>query len=134
MSSTESSPSRAALWAGRVLGTLVIVALSADAAVSLFAPQLLAQSLRETGFAPDQSSLIGAILLACVGLYVIPATRVLGAIAVTGFLGGAICTHLRVGEIGSPPQLVSLLIGVAAWAALYLRSPVLRELIPLARR
>jgi hypothetical protein len=51
----------------------------------------------------------------------------------TGFLGGAICTHFRVGEIATPPQLVSLLLGGSAWGALYLRDPRVRTLLPLVR-
>ena len=134
MTSPDSKTSAAATWAGRILGALVILLLLADSAVNLMAPQLLARSMEETGFAPGQSSLIGAILLACVVLYAIPATRVLGAIVVTGFLGGAICTHFRMGDLASPPQIASLLIGVAAWASIYLCTPALRPLFPLARQ
>ena len=130
MFSEPTTPSNTALWTGRILGTLVILALLADASVSLFAPHLMTTAMQETGFPVELAPVIGSILALSVALYAIPQTSVLGAILVTGFLGGAICTHLRLGEIGSPPQIVSLLLGAAAWGALYLRSSALRGLIP----
>jgi hypothetical protein len=64
--------------------------------------------------------------------YAIPQTAVLGAILVTGFLGGAICTHFRLGSIVSPPQMISLVLGVMAWGGIYLRYPALRTLLPIS--
>ena len=69
---------------------------------------------------------MGPIILACAILYAIPATAVLGAILVTGFLGGAICAHVRIGELGSPPEIISLLLGAMTWGGLYLRDPRIR--------
>ena len=63
----------------------------------------------------------------------IPRTSVLGAILVTGFLGGAICAHVRIGELGSPPEIVSLLLGALTWGGLYTRDPRIRNLLPLIR-
>jgi hypothetical protein len=123
---------RGAVLTGRILGALVTAALLADAGVALVAPHLLAASLQETGFALDLGPVIGSIGLVCIVLYAIPQTCVLGAVAVTAFLGGAICAHLRLGEIGSPPQIVSLLLGVSAWAALWLRLSGVRAVFPLA--
>ena len=60
------------------------------------------------------------------------ATATLGAILITGFFGGAICTHFRLGEIGSPPQLICLALGVITWVGLYLRNPTVRKLLPLS--
>lgn len=124
----------AAVWAGRILGALVVLVLLVDAGVSLFAPQLLAKSMEETNFPPALSSAIGVILLVCTVLFAVPRTSVLGAILITAFLGGAICTHFRVGEIASPPQIVCVVLGVAAWASLYLRIGTLRVLLPLTGR
>ena len=61
--------------------------------------------------------------------YAIPQTAVLGAILIAGFFGGAICVHLRMGEIGGPPQIVSLVIGILAWAGLVLRDRTVRALL-----
>ena|SRR5581483_11377961 len=91
-----------AQWAGRIMSALVVIALVGDGAVQLFAPAQIASMLQETGFAMDLTRVVGPIILACAILYAIPATAVLGAILVTGFLGGAICAHLRIGELGSP--------------------------------
>lgn len=112
-----------ALWAGRLLGALVVLVLLADAGVCLFAPHLLTKNMEQTGFPTALSPVIGGILAASTVLYAIPRTSMLGAILVTGFLGGAICTHLRLGEIGSPPQIICALLGVAVWASLSLRQP-----------
>ncbi|HEX7851872.1 MAG TPA: DoxX family protein [Sphingomonas sp.] len=127
----ETPTLRRALWAGRILSALVVVALVADGTIQLFAPARIAGMLQETGFAMDLTRVVGPIILACAILYAIPATAVLGAILVTGFLGGAICAHVRIGELGSPPELVSLLLGTMAWGGLYLRDPRIRALLPL---
>ena len=66
-------------------------------------------------------------------LLAIPQTSVLGAILVTGFLGGAIASHVRIGEYGSAEQIFCLLLGLATWGGLHLRDPRLRELLPLWR-
>ena len=119
------------LWAGRILSALVVVALVADGTIQLFAPARIAGMLQETGFAINLTRVVGPIILACAILYAIPTTAVLGAILVTGFLGGAICAHVRIGELGSPPELISLLLGALTWGGLYLRDPRIRALLPL---
>ena len=102
-----------ALSAGRIMSAFVVIALVADGTIQLFAPAQIASMLQETGFAMDLIpwGLWGPIILACAILYAIPATAVLGAILVTGFLGGAICAHVRIGELGSPPEIISVLLG-----------------------
>lgn len=127
----ESMAMHRTLWAGRILSACVVVALMTDGAIQLFAPAQIASMLQETGFAMDLTRVVGPIVLACAILYAIPATAVLGAILVTGFLGGAICTHVRIGELGSPPELISLLLGAMTWGGLYLRDPRIRALLPL---
>ncbi len=122
-----------ALWAGRIMSAFVVVALAADGAIQVFAPAQIASMLQETGFAMDLTRVVGPIILACAILYAIPATAVLGAILVTGFLGGAICAHVRMGELGSPPEIISLLLGAMTWGGLYLRDPRVRAVLPLIR-
>ena len=121
------------LWTGRIMSAIVVVALATDGAIQLFAPAQIASMLHETGFAMDLTRVVGPIILACAILYAIPATRVLGAILVTGFLGGAICAHVRIGELGSPPEIVSLLLGAMTWGGLYARDPRIRAILPLIR-
>jgi hypothetical protein len=121
------------LWPGRIMSAVVVAALVADGAVQLFAPAQIASTLQETGFAMDLTRVVGPIILACAILYAVPATAVLGAILVTGFLGGAICAHVRIGEFGSPPELISLLLGAMTWGGLYARDPHIRAILPLIR-
>ncbi len=122
-----------AVWAGRIMSAVVVIALLADGAIQLFAPAQIASMLQETGFAMDLTRVVGPIILACAILYAIPATAVLGAILATGFLGGAICAHVRIGEWGSPPEIISLLLGAMTWGGLYARDRRIRALLPLIR-
>ena len=120
-------------WAGRIMSAFVVVALVADGTIQLLAPARIASMLQETGFAMDLTRIVGPITLACAILYAIPATAVVGAILVTGFLGGAICAHVRIGELGSPPEIVSLLLAAMTWGGLYARDPRIRAILPLIR-
>ena len=120
-----------ALWAGRIMSAVVVAALAADGIIQLFAPAQIAGMLQETGFAMDLTRIVGPVVLACALLYALPSTAVLGAILVTGFLGGAICAHVRIGELGSPPELISLLLGALTWGGLYARDARVRALLPL---
>lgn len=115
------------------MSALVVLVLLADAAVSLFAPQMLAADMAATGFPTDLGPVLAGVMLVCAVAYAVPKTAMLGAILITGFLGGAICTHLRIGEIGSPPQIVCLLLGLLTWGGLYLRDARIRALLPLQR-
>jgi hypothetical protein len=121
------------LWAGRIMSAVVVIVLVTDATIQLFAPAQIASMLQETGFAMDLTRVVGPILLACAILYAIPATAVLGAILVTGFLGGSICAHVRIGELGSPPEIISLALGAMTWGGLYARDPRIRAILPLIR-
>src|SRR6202165_2739001 len=121
------------LWAGPIMSAFVVIALVVDGTIQLFAPAQIASMLQETGFALELTRVVGPIILACAILYAIPATAVLGAILVTGFLGGAICAHVRIGELGSPPEIISLLLGAMTWVGLYARTPRIRAILPLIR-
>lgn len=130
---SETMTMNRALWAGRIMSAFVVTALVADGTIQLFVPAQIARMLQETGFAMDLTRIMGPILLACAIFYAIPATTVLGAILVTGFLGGAICAHVRIGELGSPPEIISLVLGAMTWGGLYLRDPRIRAILPLIR-
>ncbi|WP_217572303.1 DoxX family protein [Mesorhizobium sp. GbtcB19] len=127
----ETMTPHRALWAGRIMTAFVVIALVADGTIQLIAPAQIASMLQETGFAMDLTRVVGPVILACAILYAIPATAVLGAVLVTGFLGGAICAHVRIGELGSPPEIVSMLLGAMTWGGLYLRDPRIRAILPL---
>jgi hypothetical protein len=128
---TETTSLRGALWAGRTMSALVVIALVTDGTIQLLAPAQIASMLQETGFATELTRVMGPIVLACALLYAIPATAVLGAILVTGFLGGAICAHVRIGELGSPPEIIALLLGAMTWVGPYTRDPRVRAILPL---
>ncbi len=127
---TEAVTLHRALRAGRIMSAFVVIALVTDGTIQLFAPAQIASVLQETGFAMDLTHVLGPIILACAILYAIPTTAVLGAILVTGFLGGAICAHVRIGELGSPPELISLLLGAMTWGGLYARDSRMRAMLP----
>ncbi len=120
-------PGKAALWGGRVLSFMVGGMLVMSASMKFSgAPEVVA-SLTHLGFASDIATTLGILELTCALLYLVPHTAVLGAVLVTGYLGGAMSVHLRLGE----PVHVQFLIGVFAWAGLWLREPRLRRLLPL---
>ncbi len=121
------------LWAGRITSAFVVIALATDGTIQLLAPAQIASMLQETGFAMELTHVVGPILLACAIFYAIPATAVLGAILVTGYLGGAICAHVRIGELGSTPEIISLALGAMTWGGLYARDPRIRAILPLIR-
>ncbi|MBU6441291.1 MAG: DoxX family protein [Betaproteobacteria bacterium] len=125
--------SRPALWAGRIASAIVVAVLVADGAVQLFAPAQIAGLLRETGFAMQLTRVLGPIVLVSALLYAFPPSAALGAILVTGYLGGAICAHVRIGEWGSPPEVISLFLGVMTWGGLYARVPSIRTILPFIR-
>jgi hypothetical protein len=117
--------SKSAALMGRAISVLLSLALLGDAAINILTPEKLAKEQQQVGFALDASPMIGAIMLVCILLYIVPRTSVIGAILLTGFLGGAICTHFRIGEVGSPSELISLILGVLVWLGLALRNPVI---------
>jgi hypothetical protein len=130
---SEAMALHRSLWAGRIMSAIVVIALVADGTIQLFAPAQIASMLQETGFAMDLTRVVGLIILACAILYAIPATAILGSILVTGFLGGAISAHVRIGELGSPPEVISLLLGAMTWGGLYARDARIRAILPLIR-
>jgi hypothetical protein len=115
------------LWISFGLSALIVLFLLADASVSIFAPHLLAEAQAQVGFPADLGILLAGIMLLCALLFAIPRTATIGAILITGFAGGVICTHLRVGEIGSPPQFIAIALACLAWLSLWLRDASVRE-------
>jgi hypothetical protein len=126
----ETSSKQSIIWTGRGMSMLVVLALLTDAAIDLLIPEKIAGEVVAMGFNTSQIPALGAIILSCTLLYAIPSTAVLGAILVTGFLGGAICTHYRLGDVLSPPTTISLVLGALTWGGIYLRDARLRALLP----
>jgi hypothetical protein len=117
------------VWVGRVISVLASLVFLMSAGMKLKGGPELAEGMAHVGL-PDRMIVPLAILeLSCTVIYLIPPTSVLGAILLSGFIGGAICTHWRVGD----PFFVQIAIGILVWLGLYLREPRLKELIPLRR-
>jgi hypothetical protein len=122
-------------WFGWVMSGLVIAFLLMDATMKLLALPIVLETSGLLGFAgADMARGLGAILLICTLLYVTPQTAVLGAILLTGYLGGAVATHVRVGSALFSHLLFGVYLGVLLWGGLYLRDPRLRALIPWRNR
>ena len=124
---------RTTLWISVGLSAFVVILLLADAAVNIFAPHLLADVQAQVGFPADLSLLIGCIILMCAITFAIPRTATIGAILITAFAGGAICTHLRIGDIGSPPQFIAVALAALAWLSLWLRDADVRAALRVRR-
>ena len=121
-----ASISKGRLWAGYAMSGLPALALLASAGMKLANVLAVQEGFAHLGWPPNVIFGLGLVELTCFVLYLVPATSVLGAILVTGYLGGAMATHLRIGE----PFIGPLLLGVLAWGGLYLRTPQLQALIP----
>ena len=118
------------VWAGRVISVLVSFVFVMSGFMKLKGGAEVTQGMAHLGL-PESLIIPLAILeLSCVVIYLIPPTSVLGAILLTGYIGGAICTHLRVGD----PFFIQIGLGIFVWLALYLRESRLRGLIPLRTR
>jgi hypothetical protein len=133
-SAAQPAPtSKKMLWAGRIISALVIVFLIFDIVIKFVkpAPAAVLEAFAHLGWSPSLAPVLGIILLVSTALYIIPNTSVLGAILVTGYLGGAVATHLRVGDPLFSQVLFPTYLGVLLWAGLYLREHRLRALIPL---
>jgi hypothetical protein len=135
MYATNARPtSKGQLWTGRVLSGLAVLFLLFDAVIKFIGIQPVADSFAQLGYPLGLASTIGTISLVCVAVYVFPRTSVLGAILLTGYLGGAIATHLRVGNPLFSHVLFPVYLAAMLWGGLYLRDAQLRALIPVRRQ
>lgn len=128
------SPTGLGAKVGWVLSGLAIVLLGTDAGAKIVVPAMMAAytppQLRIPSD-PDFYRLLGAILALCTALYALPRTALLGAVLLTGYLGGAIATHLNAGSPLFSNTLFGLYIGLCVWGGLWLREAKLRALLPL---
>lgn len=129
MDTATPSVSPAARWTGRIFSTLPCLLLAFSAVMKLAQPPGAAEGFGHLGIPLTQATGLGILEIACTLVYLIPRTSVLGAILLTGYLGGATAIHLRVGD----PFFAQPLLGVLLWGGLFLREPRLRALIPLKR-
>ncbi|MGH7168733.1 MAG: DoxX family protein [Gemmataceae bacterium] len=131
MPSEKSPPcvSQGALWTGRVLSALPALFLLFDGAMKLVKPDPVVKATVELGFSENVILPLGIVLLVCTVLYLLPPTAVLGAILLTGYLGGAVATHMRAGH-GAFQVSFPVLFGGLLWGGLVLRDRQLRSLVP----
>ena len=115
------------IWAGRITSALPVLLLLFSGAMKLVKPAPVVQAFAHLGYPESLALRIGILELACTVVYVIPRTSVLGAILLTGYLGGATATHVRIGE----PFFMPIVLGVLVWGGLFLRDARLRALLPL---
>jgi len=133
---TFSTSRRAAfIWTGRGLTGLAAAFFVMDGTMKLFQPQFVIDATREIGWPTDSMTLavLGVLLLACTILYLIPRTAVLGAILLTGYLGGAVASHARLGDPLSTHVLFGVYMGIFVWGGLWMRHPRIRALIPISQ-
>jgi hypothetical protein len=123
--------SRKRVWAGRIISAVPVLLLLMGAVSSFVQPASGVKGFEEFGYPRRLLPVLGAVELVCAILYVIPQTAVLGAILLTGYLGGATATHVRVGD---PKFVVPVIVGIIIWVGLLLREDRLSGLIPLRSR
>jgi DoxX-like family len=132
----ETAPvSKPALWLGRVLSGLVIVFMLFDGAIKLVPWPIVTETMDRIGYGSSESlaRTLGVITVACTVLYAIPPTSFVGAILLTGYLGGAMASHVRIGSPLFTHVLFGFYLGLMLWGGLWLRDKSLRKLLPLRR-
>jgi hypothetical protein len=122
--------SKRTLVIGYIVSALPVLLLLFSAVLKLIKPAPVVQGFAQFGFPESLIFSLGILELACTAVYLIPRTSILGAILLTGYLGGATATNVRVGE----PFLGPVIAGVLVWGGVYLRDPLVRALIPLRRK
>lgn len=124
---SDAPVSKKMLWAGRIVSAVPVLMLVMSAAMKFAKPQQVVDTFNNLGWPESLALYLGVVEIACTVIYVIPQTAVLGAVLVTGYLGGAIATHVRIGEQFIPP----VILGVLVWGGLWLRDLRVRSLLPL---
>ncbi|HEX4405565.1 MAG TPA: DoxX family protein [Polyangia bacterium] len=121
-------PSRRRLWTGRTLSGFAAALLLFDAAMKVVRLPVVVEASRQVGFSEAATFGIGVVLLACVVTYLVPRASLVGAVLLTGYLGGAVATNVRVGAPLLTNTLAPLYVAVFVWGGLYLRDARVRAL------
>ena len=133
LSATQTVPvSKTMIWAGRIMIAIAVLFLIFDGIIKVLTLAPAVEATVQLGYPESLVLGIGIIELACLAVYVIPRTSVLGAILLTGYLGGAIATQVRAGS-DLFPVVFPIMIGVLVWGGIFLRDDRLRALIPLRK-
>ena len=118
---------------GRIVTAVPVLFLAFDCGIKFTHVDAVAQSMNSLGYSPNAAPLIGILEIICLAIYLVPSTAVLGAVLFTGYLGGAIASHVRVGNPLFSHELFPTYIAGLLWLGLYLREPRLRALLPLRK-
>ena len=127
---TNHAGSRRTLWTGRVISGLAVAFLIFDSVGKLLEVQPVIDGTKQLGYPPDIVFSLGVTLLSCVLAYLVPGTSVLGAVLLTGYLGGAVATHVRVGNALFTHVLFPTYVAGLLWGGLMLRDARLRAFLP----
>jgi hypothetical protein len=119
------------LWTGRILSGLAVAFLTFDVVIHIMKPAEVVKGFTDLGWSPDLARPLGILELACLLLYLIPRTSVLGAVLLTGYLGGAVATNLRVAAPLFSNTLFPIYVALFLWGGLVLRNERLRRIFPL---
>ncbi|HKV46211.1 MAG TPA: DoxX family protein [bacterium] len=130
---TQAVPSKKIVWGGRLISTLAVLFLLFDSIIHLMTPGPVVEAFGQLGYPPSLASGLGILELVCVVLYAIPRTTILGAILLTGYLGGATASQVRVGHQLFTETLFPIYVGALVWGGLFLRDDRLRAIFPLRR-
>jgi hypothetical protein len=130
---TPATTSRTAARIGWALTALLAIFLIFDGVTKLINVQQVRDATVDLGLREEMTPVIGVVLLVCVALYLVPRTAFLGAVLLTGYLGGAVLTNWRVDKPLFSTVLFAVYMGVAVWGALYLRDPRVRQVMPIVR-
>jgi DoxX-like family len=126
---THTAPvSTTMLWTGRIVSAIPVLMLLMSAAMKFMMSPVTAKQISELGWPESYVLVLGIVEISCTVIYVIPRTAVLGAILLTGYLGGAVATHARLGD---PTLVAPFVLGVLVWLGLFLQDVRLRALLPL---
>lgn len=129
MEVNQAAVSKKALWAGYICGAAPVLLLLFSAVMKFIKPAPVVLEFERLGYPEKLAIVLGIIELACTVIYMIPRTAVLGAILLTAYLGGAVTTHVRIGD----PFFMPIVLGILIWLGLYFRDPRLRSLVPLTK-
>ncbi|MBC7924330.1 MAG: DoxX family protein [Bryobacteraceae bacterium] len=127
LTATTAHVSKKRLWTGRIMSAVPVLMLFASAMFKLASAPGLEEGFSKLGWPASLAVTLGVLELTCTAIYLTPRTSVLGAILLTGYLGGAIATHMRIGD----PYVMPALLGMLLWGGLWFRDPRLQGLIPV---
>ncbi len=130
---TRPAVSNKALWTSRVMRAVVVLFLLMDTGIHLAQPAPVVQAMNQLGFPPNAAVALGVLEFALTVLYVIPRTSILGALLLTGYLGGAVSAHMRVGNPVFEAYIFPTLVGALLWGGLLLVDSRLRALMSSRR-